>query len=519
MKSDLNAKKLRVLYGFSKLVGQALDLDRTLSDMLRVLSESLSMKRATITLRRKESNVLAIVASHGLTEKERQRGVYRINEGVTGHIFRTAQPYIIPDIRQEPLFLNRTGAREINRERISFLGVPILLGGVPIGVLNVDRLFGNEVSFEEDIEFLTVVSALIAQIVRLNREVEEREERLVIANKSLRAEISEKYHNFFLVGSSPSMQEVQSIIKKVAHSKASVLLLGESGTGKTLVARIIHEMSDRASYPFVKLNCAALPENLLESELFGYEKGAFTGADKTKPGRIEEACGGTLFLDEIGELPLVLQTKLLRFLQEREFERLGSNQTRKVDVRIITATNKNLVEAVKEGAFRGDLYYRLNVIPLHIPALRERRGDIPSLIDLFLKKFATEYNKPLQLTPEAREALISYKWPGNVRELENLVERIAILAEGEVIGLEDLPLPASAVAVEAPAPPKPAEEEAPRSPAQKSLKELERDEMLRALERNDWIQARAAKELGLSERQFSYRVKKLGLKLQIFIGK
>ena len=402
MNAQLCTKKLKVLYEFSRLLGQALNLQRTLGKVLSVLSDSLEMKRATITLRRENSDVLAIVASHGLTRQEMERGIYRIDEGVTGHIFRTAKPYVIPDISREPLFLNRTGARRIERGRIAFLGVPILLQGGPIGVLNVDRLFGDEVSFEEDIEFLTVVSALIAQIVRLNEEVAERERGLLLANRSLKAEISEKYDHFFMVGSSPAMRRVQDIIGKVAKSPASVLLLGESGTGKTLVARIIHEMSRRADRPFIKVNCAALPENLLEAELFGFERGAFTGAERSKPGRIEEANGGSLFLDEIGELPLPLQSKLLRFLQEREFERLGSNRTLRVDVRIIAATNRDLERAAGEGQFREDLYYRLNVVPIQVPALRDRSADIPLLLDHFVRKFEREYQKILRLSDETQ---------------------------------------------------------------------------------------------------------------------
>jgi Nif-specific regulatory protein len=305
-----------------------------------------------------------------------------------------------------------------------------------------------------------------------------------------------------MVGRSQAMVEVQQLIKKVAPSKASVLLLGESGTGKTLIARLIHEVSTRARFPFVKINCASLPENLLESELFGYEKGAFTGAVKAKAGRFEEADGGTVFLDEIGELSLALQVKILRFLQEREFERLGSTKTRRVDVRIIAATNKVLAETVKEGTFREDLYYRLNVFPIRVPSLRERKEDIPLLLDHFLDRSSKEYGRRFRLTSKAIELLQAYDWPGNVRELENLVERLTIVVEGSEIDLKDLP---STVHAEKRAP------EVEETLMLTRLEEMEKKEVMAALERNRWIQSHAAKDLGLTLRQIGYRIKKFGL--------
>jgi Nif-specific regulatory protein len=502
METRICELELKVLYEISRIIGQALNLELTLEKILAILSESLTMRRATVTLMDEESDCLLIRASHGLNEEEKKRGVYRITEGVTGLIFRTAQPFIVPDISKEPLFLNKTRARRIEKGRIAFLGVPISLHGNPIGVLSVDRLFGNEVSYEEDIRFVTIVATLIAQFVSLNQQVREREATLRRENLSLRAEISERYSHFFMVGRSAAMQHVQEMIDKVAPSRASVLLLGESGTGKTLIARIVHELSPRAKYPFVKVNCASLPENLLESELFGYEKGAFTGASKAKAGRFEEADGGSIFLDEIGELGLALQAKLLRFLQEREFERLGSTKTRKVDVRIIAATNRNLHEAVNEGAFREDLYYRLNVFPIQVPPLNERKEDIPYLVEHFVEKNAREYAKKLRITPQALELMTRYDWPGNVREMENLIERLAIMVEGPEIDVSDLP---SFLHNKSPA---------PRSCDPESLsrlEEMEKKEIVAALERHRWNQSQAAKELGLTLRQIGYRIRKFGL--------
>ena len=278
-----------------------------------------SMRTKKITLKGRDTGLLRIIASHGLDPTEQRRGIYEPGEGITGSIFETAQPFAVPDIGKEPLFLNRTQARRLTKKSLAFIGVPIVLNNEPIGVLSVDRLFGPEVDFKEDIRFLTIVAALMAQFVQLNRQVERREEHLLTENRSLRAEVSAMYNHFFAVGVSPAMQTLNKMIQKVAPSKASVLLLGESGTGKTLTARIIHELSQRRRNPFAKVNCAALPDNLIESELFGHEKGAFTGATQLKKGRLEEADSGTVFIDEIGELPLPVKDKLLRFLQEREF--------------------------------------------------------------------------------------------------------------------------------------------------------------------------------------------------------
>jgi Nif-specific regulatory protein len=500
METNLREAELNVLYETCRVIGQALKLDKALETILGILSASLSMKRATVTLKDEETDYLVIRASHGLSEKERKRGIYRQDEGVTGLIFRTAKPYVVPDISKEPLFLNKTRSRPILKGSITFLGVPILLHGKPIGVLNVDRLFGNDIPFEEDIRLLSIVATLIAQFVSLNRQVKLREDKL---RKDCAISGSDAQAKLFMVGKSPAMQTVQQQIRKVAPSKASVLLLGESGTGKTLVSQIIHELSTRAKQPFVKINCASLPENLLESELFGYEKGAFTGALKAKPGRVEEADGGTIFLDEIGELPLSLQAKLLRFIQEKEFERLGGTKTLKVDVRVVAATNRDLASAVDEGAFREDLYYRLNVFPIRVPALRERKEDIPELLHHFLERTSLEYGRSVRITNPALAQFTKYDWPGNVREMENLVERLVIMADGDEICTGILPIYMNKVPLD--------KEKVPLS----RIEEIERKEILTALEQNGWNQTRTAKELGVTLRQIGYRIKKFGFEKMV----
>jgi Nif-specific regulatory protein len=504
MQSNIFELELTTLYAISRKIGQVLDLDHTLMSILEILSRNLSMERGTITLKDRETRLLRIIASHGLEPMEQKRGIYHPGEGVTGAIFETAQPFAVPDIGKEPLFLNRTQARNLTKNSLAFIGVPILLNKESIGVLSVDRLFGLDVAFNEDIRFLTIVAALVAQFVQLNRQVERREEHLLTENRSLRAEVSAKYNHFFAVGVSPAMQTLNKMIRKVAPSRASVLLLGESGTGKTLTARIIHELSQRRRNPFAKVNCAALPDNLIESELFGHEKGAFTGATQLKKGRLEEADTGTLFLDEIGELPLPVQAKLLRFLQEREFERLGSTQTRKVDVRIIAATNIDLNRAIDEGRFRSDLFYRLNVFPIAIPPLCRRKADLPLLVDYFISKTAMEYGRQFFFSSECMEILTAYNWPGNVRELENLIERIAIMAETNQIQPSMLPVYLFNGK-------KNSSCETPSPITSSRLEMMERETLLDSLARNGWVQQKAAREIGLTLRQMGYRVKKFKL--------
>ena len=438
MKSSIHQLELEVLCKISQMISQSLNLDQTLGMILETLSKHLSMKRGTITLKHEDGDFLSIRASHGLRLEQKKRGIYSLDEGVTGLIFRTAEPFVVPDISKEPLFLNKTGSRGNEKGQISFIGVPIVLHGLCVGVLNVDRIFGEDVSFEEDIRFLTILASLMADFVSLNRQVTSREENFLKDGLSLKVELSEKTKSFFSVGSSRSMSWAKELIRKVAPTKVSVLLMGESGTGKSLIAQIIHELSNRARFPFIKVSCAALPSDLLESELFGFEKGAFAGAIESKAGRFESADGGTIFLDGISEIPLPLQVKLLRFLQDREFERMGSTETKTVDVRIIAATNKDLSKAVADGSFREDLFYRLNVFPIRVPLLRERREDILPLINFFSEKIGHDFKCGLKFSDAALDTLLNYSWHGNVRELENLTQRLAIMFSYEIIDDGDL---------------------------------------------------------------------------------
>lgn len=519
-KESTQGLELKALHRITKLIGRAVDLETTLASILKVLHDTMRMQRATLLLLDKHSQRLTIRASCGLTEEEELRGVYKPNEGVCGKIFLTKSPFVVPDIHSEPLFLNRTGSRPaFGKERLSFLGVPVLLKDIPVGVLSVDRLFGSDVSFEEDVRFLTVLATLIAQFITLHEEINRKEAKLQEENRSLKAKLHSRHKGHFIIGHSKPMRDVYSIIEKIANSSVTVLLLGESGTGKELVARAVHESGERRDKPFIKVNCAALPETLLESELFGHERGAFTGAHATRPGRFELANKGTIFLDEIGEMPLALQAKMLRVLQEKQFERIGGGKTMDVDVRIIAATNVGLEQAVEEGNFRADLYYRLNVVPIILPPLRERMEDIPLLLNHFLSMSNQRNTKKLLLTSDLLDFLLDYPWPGNVREMQNMVERMVILAEGDRLTLADLPpgvfswkngsagITTPQVRETLVSPPVAAVE----NPGRKSLQDIEKDEVEAALRRHGWVQVRAAKELGLTQRQIGYRIKKYGL--------
>jgi len=493
--------ELSALLEVSKILSSSFDLKENLTQAMKILSDFLDMRRGTITLFDKTTGELKIVVAHGLTPEQIARGRYKIGEGIVGKVVETGHPIVVPDIGKEPLFLNRTGARRIEKENISFLCVPIKIKDEILGVLSVDRLFDESISFEEDLRVLEIVATLIGQAIKLYRTFLEEKSR----REELERELKRRYQFHNIVYASDKMKEVIKTCLKIAKTKASVLIRGESGTGKELIAKAIHYNSDRAQAPFITINCAAIPETLLEAELFGYEKGAFTGAYTSKPGKFELADGGTLFLDEIGDLPLPLQAKLLRVLQEQTFERLGSTKVIKVDVRIIAATNRELEQMIKKGEFREDLYWRLNVVPIYLPSLKERIEDIPILVDHFLNKFNSHYGKNVKISSDVLNIFLKYSWPGNVRELENLIERLVLLCENEVIKKEDLPF---YIIEEA--------ENVKKKPSPRGLpreiSELEKEKILEALRLCEFNQSRAARLLGLTRRQLCYRIKKYDLK-------
>lgn len=506
--------EITTLYEISKAINASLNLEEVMTQVLDVLHEKMSMERGTLCLLDEGTKEIIIEVARGLSEKEKERGRYRLGEGITGRVVEAGEPIIVKNVGEEPLFLNRTRARgDTKRGQISFLCVPIKLDGKTIGTFSVDRLFQQDISFKEDIRLLTIISSMIAQAVRIHQMVEREKNRLQDENIRLRRELKKHFHPSNIVGESKRMLDVYDTLELVSKTRATVLLRGESGTGKELIAHAIHYHSDRAEKPFIKISCAALPETLLESELFGYEKGAFTGALTTKVGRFEMANEGTLFLDEIGDFSPSTQVKLLRVLQEREFERLGGTQTIRVDIRLVVATNKNLEKEAREGRFREDLYYRLNVVPIFLPSLRERREDIPVLVNYFLKRSGEENKKKVKyISDQAMEILMNYAWPGNVRELENAIERAVVLCKGETLTPELFPIPQDG---QSPGlttfNPESGSELLP-SLLPEAVEMLERRMIGSALEKTGGNQRRAAQLLGLTERIVGYKIRCYGLK-------
>jgi len=499
---DYKSLEIDALYEISKILSTSLNTKANMRSVLRVLSEYLDMRRGTVALR--DSGGVSIVSAFGMSEQEIKRGKYKLGEGIIGKVAKHGAPIVIPNIGDEPYFLNRTQARAgIDKENIAFLCVPIRFKNETLGVLSVDRIFqSRKISFEEDLQLLSIISSLLAYSLKFQNEMEREREAFQEERDKLKRQLKGRYRVENIIGQSDRMQEVFEAIHNVAPSKASVILRGESGTGKELIAKAIHYMSARAKGPFVKFNCASIPEGLLESELFGHEKGAFTGATSMRKGRFELANGGTIFLDEIGDLPLTLQPKILRVLQEREFERVGGEKTLKVDVRLIAATSRDLEQLVAEGGFREDLYYRLNVVPIFLPPLRERKEDIPILVEHFLNRFNRENNKSITIKPAVLEYLASYEWPGNVRELENLIERMTVMSREKSLSPKDLPLDIREFSSRF------RKGSDLKGALTSSVEDMEKTRIIDALEASDWTQSKAARILGITPRQIGYKMKK-----------
>jgi Nif-specific regulatory protein len=500
------AKQLTTLVELTQALSGTLNLKHSLHRVLEILEHRHGMFRSAVTLLRGDSD-LHIEASNGIPA-EGQRAQYRLGEGVTGRVVESGKPVVVPQVSREPMLLNRAVQRKGLKEELTFICVPIAVGRKPVGALGVDLHFKRDRDYDRTVSFLRVVACMIAQAVRVERLVEAETQRLVAENIHLREELRERYDFSNMIGSSGGMRQVYEQISQVAGTNTSVLIRGESGTGKELIAHAIHYNSPRAKKPFVKVSCAALPETLIESELFGYEKGAFTGAQSRKLGRFELAEGGTLFLDEIGDLNLTTQIKLLRVIQEREFERLGSTETIKIKVRLITATNKDLEKAITEGIFREDLYYRLNVFTIFVPPLRERKPDVMALSDYFLEKYTKEHSKNIKrISTPAIDMLMSYHWPGNVRELENAMERAVLICDGNVIHAHHLP-PTLQTA------------EASGTIVKVSLNEAiasyEKDLIQDALKTTRGNRRKAARLLSATERILNYKVKKYAIDCRRF---
>jgi Nif-specific regulatory protein len=439
-----NQTSFAVLTEIAHILSSTLDLRQAFARIMQIISDELHMHRGTLVLLDDSTGRLRTETAFGLTADDIERNRFALGEGITGNVVATGRPRIINDVRKDPEFLNKTGrlkSYEGVDTPVSFLCVPIKIESRTIGAVAVDTQLDTEDKLRADVTFLEIISAFLAQAIQINRMVMRQKEDLLEENAQLRAQVRDRFRFDNIVGDSPAMHEVFNIVGQVANSRATVLLLGETGTGKEMIAKSVHYNSPRRDKPFIRVNCGALTGTLLESELFGHVKGSFTGAIRDKIGRFEAADGGTIFLDEIGTMEPQLQVKLLRVLQEREFERVGDNGVVKVDVRVIAATNVDLQEEVARGNFREDLFYRLNVVSIYLPPLRNRREDVPRLIDYFLDKYNEVNNRRLRrINKEMLNVLLRYPWPGNVRELENAIERAVVLSNGEDFTDELLPL-------------------------------------------------------------------------------
>jgi Nif-specific regulatory protein len=503
------SRRLSTLLEVSQALSGTLNLRSALHRVLEVLAKHHGSVRSLVVLMH-DNNELRVEAADGLDGPSHVLR-YRVGEGIIGKVVESSRPIVVPRVSKEPAFLNRAAKRlELPKDELSFICVPILLNRRAVGALGVDLKFNPDRDYDRYGKFLGIVASSVAQAVKIQRLVEEDKKRLVDENTHLRQELRERYDFSSIIGSSGPVRQMYEQMAQVAATNTTVLIRGESGTGKEMVAHAIHYNSPRANKPFIKVSCAALPDSLIESELFGYERGAFTGAEQRKKGRFEMAEAGTLFLDEIGDINLSTQVKLLRVLQEREFERLGSTETVKVNVRMIAATNKDMEKAIAAGTFREDLYYRLNVFTIFVPPLRERKADLLQIVDHFLEKFSREHRKNIKrISTPAIDMLMSYHWPGNVRELENTLERAVLMCDTQVIHGHHLP-PSLQTA------------EASGTVNRVSLSDavagFEKDLIQDALKTTRGNRAKAARLLDTTERVLNYKVRKYAIDARRFTG-
>ena len=514
--ADWHAQENFLLTEVFRLIGKSLSSDAVFSEILHLLSELLGLNRGRIVLRDLSSSpweVAKIAYAYGLTKDEIERGTYRVGEGVTGSVLKTGQALIIQDIDSEPDFLARAVLRkDLPQETVSFLAFPISIDGRVVGALAAHRIRTRNRSLGDDIQILKSISTLISQILQLENFIREKTKILEAKNKLLQDALEQSSAKYGIIGNSSNLLNALADLEKVASSSAKVLLLGESGTGKELFARAIHLSSRRKSEPFIKINCSAIPDTLFEAELFGYEKGAFTGASNSSPGWFEKANKGTIFLDEIGELPLQMQAKLLRTLQENTVVRLGGKAEIKVDFRLVSATNQDLKKAIRLGKFREDLFYRLNTVSIQLPNLAARRDDIKPLVTYFLNKANQAHQKNCYLSLEAMNYLENYDWPGNIRELSNLIERLVILVGDDQIGelevkrfIADPKLEGQLVA--------PLHFDGIGVREYSFVQDSNPAQLMAVLKSHHWNQSRASQTLGMTTRQLSYRLKRFGIEI------
>lgn len=518
-------KEIELLYDIAVALASTTEIEGTIEQGMRLLKRHGYLDRCALFILNDDKTALELFASIDLSAQQRMMAVYKLGEGATGLAAQSAEPVVIENIHNNINYLNKMGS--INTTSVSYIAVPLLQDDGVVGVISANIGANAPLDFDDIVRMLTIVGSLYAGTLATQRRFAKEKEELTELKTYYRDELLSDHKFENIIGKSTKMQQVFSMLETVAPSDATILVRGETGTGKELIATAVHNLSQRKNGPFIKLNCAAISETLLESELFGHEKGAFTDAKETRKGRFELADGGTLFLDEIGDITPSLQVKLLRILQEQEFERVGGTKTIKTNVRLVAATNRNLEEMVKKGEFREDLFYRLNVIPLNLPPLRERYEDVKLLVEHYLRKFMKEHRKQMSLSKPALELLLDYPWPGNIRELQNTMERIVLICpEGEVMpemlnhvlpfNYQKMSMPQQAAPEPAPAAaeptPPPAAPPAP-TVTKTSLKEMEKESIIQALIDNRGIQTKAAAQLGMTARQIGYKIRKYNIKL------
>jgi Nif-specific regulatory protein len=496
---------LEFLVNISNIISHSEDIYKNLGILLEELCEFLEAQYSMITIVDHNHKKIMIGASYGLTKEEKSRGTYKMGEGIIGKVVETGKPVIITDISKDTEFLNKTGIKQSEDKIMAFLCIPIITKNEIIGTLSIHKTHYYDIDFSHEIKFLNIIGILIGKNVSIHRKHIEELEELRKENLRLKSDKpSMKPDN--IVGNSSLMHDLYQLIERVSPTNSTVMIRGESGVGKELIAEAIHKASIRAAKPFVKVNCSALPETLIESELFGHEKGSFTGASASHIGRFEMANGGTIFLDEIGDVPLSIQVKLLRVLQQKQVERVGSTKTIDVDVRIITATNRNLEEMIKNNTFREDFYYRINVFPIFVPALRERKADITILADHFISKINQQNNMNIKrITGGALDMLMMYSWPGNIRELENAIERAMILTTDNVIHSYNLP-PSLQTGVSS--------NTVDKGSLELVLGSVEKQLIIDALIANNGNMTKSALQLGITERIMGLRIKKHNITVQ-----
>ena len=503
---SLAEQHLSALYEVSSVLAQSLDYKQTIHRVLQALHEKAQLQHAMLALLDNEKDTLTIESLYTPNSSNNHASVrYRAGEGIIGTVVRQGQPIVLSKVSNDLRFADKLELYALDKP---FVAVPLKKDKTTvIGVLAAQPELAHIELLPHFTRFMEMTANLVARSVLLAKDVAAQTDTLEAERDRLQRKVRSNYGLDNMVGHSPAMRKVFEQIRLVSKWDSTVLIRGESGTGKELIANAIHYNSPRATGAFVKLNCAALPDNLLESELFGHEKGAFTGAVKQRKGRFEMADAGTLFLDEIGEISAAFQAKLLRVLQEGEFERVGGTQTQTVDVRILAATNKDLESEVREGRFREDLYYRLNVMPIYPAPLRERIEDLPELASFLLEKISHQQKRPLVLSDGAIRMMMGYDWPGNVRQLENMLERAAIMSESGKID-QDLILMDER---------KGDTFVARSAPAKSDLSDPDMDDrerVIAALEQAGWVQAKAARLLNMTPRQIAYRIQIMNIRMR-----